>query len=519
MNSSIDYKLLAKQFTELVAAKKSLRIPKLIPNSTLGDALHHLSEAVNVSYETEAIDNIIERLFDEVEHVSSEPHVQEYVLEPIDKMATAFADRINSSFTALSQYHAIVEAVNADAVSRSKQFIDANPFLREAVQAPPNTGISYLKLDWNAGYVLPEFSESEVINRSHQQTGRTESMPSIAIAQILRNDINLRASKEGYINVYLPVETLDAIVARILSRNSTIPENEVRLSVLRLLTMSAFMQHTTYVLTDFFAVEGCNTANACLHSIDLISRLSVLLPLLDDPVIWDVSPDTLTKIQSNMSIYKRFVNLVVYLLTYYRRDRFKDTILLPNSYLNADNYDTFFGREGASTVMLRDYVAVVFPGEVYKNTLRGVLVDEVFDKQEQVTKRIEQGKQSMLTKLTFELNAIKRKTLVLAMLAFSDSAPADLERDPDIDLKRLAEVKAQKVVAGDSDFRVGIYEFLFQAFRVNPFSVILYENIGLRYTQILATSKELDDLTLSSMEISVVAKLIQMFTLQKCCVR
>jgi len=514
---SIDYRLLAKQFSDLVEARRTLRIPTFSPNNTLGDAVHHLAEAIPEYSADITAANAIERLFIEMERVEQEPHVQEFVFEPIEKMATVFADRINASFKALSTYHAMVESINDAAVAKTKQSIDANPFLREALQQPAATELTYPKLNWNDGYVIPGFSEQEVVNTAHQRSGRTDSMPSVGVAQVLLNEVNLLATKNGYATIALPTDTVQNLITRISAKVPGISETKVGLYINRLLSMSAFLQNVAYTTKDFFAAEGAFTADACCSMVETAQLLGVLLPILDDNTNWDLSPDTMTKVRGNLEIYKKFINVCLYLFTYYRRSVFKDTILLPNSCLNMDNYDTFFGREGATPVMLRDYVAVVFPGDIYRNTIRGVLVDEVFEKKDQVAKRIEQGKQAIATKLVFEHNGVKRRALILAMLEFANSAPADLPRDPDVDIKRLAEVKAQKVVAGDADFRVGIYEFLFQAYLVNPFSVILYENIGLQYTKMLATTTQLDELTLCSMEITVVAKLIQMFTMKMCC--
>lgn len=505
---TINYALLARQLIEYVKAKGRLgQVPRPDPNNSFGIAVHTLNTAVKTGNPDGTVPvNLIEALLKEVEQVMQEPHVQAHVLDPVNVLADAIATKAKSSFGALTAYHRIVDESSKRIHSRCDVLIAADPILREPTSTaqPP----AYEIFSWEPLFRLPALSENAVVEMVHKVYGRENGMPDLQIAKSYREAMLTKVAKEAS-DVALPADALAAILAKAKAAAGANPDEKgIACLVEFILNLKTKLVPFVAALTAYaFYPAGKHTMDMAERTLAYFGTIEKAWSALSLNV-YDVNAETLDKIKVNIECFSMMLASLAYIVTYYRHNLFKDTVLLPNMKMNADNVDTYKALSGIHEMTLRDHVSVVYHTVPLADTISGVTLTEVEKQREAVAKRIESLRAAATTHRVLGFAAAQRRAIIAELQDMYQKPPEGLKAIADRDFTRLAEVLAQRVVASNADPKMAVYEFLFKAFEVNPFAVVLYNALGAEYTRVLTTSKNVDEQYLRVMEVSVLQRLI-----------
>lgn len=516
--TGINYGLLARQLVELVKARGSLgKVPTVNPNSMLGIAIAQLNSVTSIADEKGNVPvDAVEALCKEVATVMDQPHVKEQVLNPVDEVATVIATRVKSSFGALTVYHGIVDETAKKIEACRQQAIAANPFLRED---DAKTSVEYPVLSWTDGFSIPGLGENAVVDIVHKACNHEDGMPQLTVAQAYMQWFNALVAKLIK-PIELPPETRQAIMKRLMDAAPDQDAAFVELELSLVLNPTSLSRYLAQLYSGMFSASGLALADTAELLINTHRKRAVLFNAIDSDGTYDVSPETMAKIRDNLTVYRHMSILFVYLLTYYRRNVFKNTILLPSAKLNQDNIDTFNGTEGITSSSLHNYVVVMLnKGPDSTMPFRGVTVEDVASTLETVKTRIEKTRIETASRRVYEFGQITRRVVAACLQGLVAQPPSGLAVRKETDYTKLSMILAQRVVSENLDPKTVIYDFLFKAFEVNPFAVILYETLGSEYTRILTTAKNVDENTLRMMEVSLVHTVILGYVKTLCCVK
>lgn len=278
------------------------------------------------------------------------PLSQSIAYQDFHKVADAFATKLQRGYSVLRGLRPQVDDIVKVTLDRADDECSCDPVLAQLLNHP-TTKTPLMPVLWQLLDKYGEHAIRQAVELEYELPSTEAIDPASVGVVIARQPFANESLQPKLQSVDIPLEKADLIVDKVDQKlHGSYPRRAIKH------TLNAVFNLDDYKCKSFLGKlrmmhrqQGTDDINKFLMDIDRYTRI---LPLLT-PETLDLSASSQEEIDKHMDILAGYVKAGAYLACHYRRNLWKDAILVPGNYVNLDNWDKYTAKGGNKLQLLQ----------------------------------------------------------------------------------------------------------------------------------------------------------------------